>query len=486
MFALLIVALVTIGERIIPHPDYTPRAVAAARSNLPIYLPFIAAQKSNIVATARRINVPYFAGTIPFPQTAIAWFGRVTPTENYVDARLGYNDTELYIYVDALDRRLWYNPTPGTNALTAWDSVTIYLNRDGNTGTAPSANAFRLDAQLNDGQLPRTPWQASYHGTGTSWATANLSFTTTSGYRWFDNTHGGVNNDQDNKGWAITFHIPFTSLGLTTPPAAQTTWGIALALHDRDDAAGTPIADKLYPENFSATAPVTWAQLNFGLPTFTPPIAIPGGTIKIQNKLNGAIVKDSAVGGYSNCGTGLDIWNQWGNANYNGYTDFNIQNQSDVADFPCFSKYYITFPLDALPTNKAIISATLTLHQQGNSDPSQAQPSLIQVFTVNEDWDPATLTWNNAPLPAENMSRAWVDPIQQGCSNTSTPPWPCTPRIIDVSRAVANAYTAGKPLRLALYSADSDYHSGKYFTSSSTGDWNAAGRPTLDVLWGNP
>jgi len=26
----------------------------------------------------------------------------------------------------------------------------------------------------------------------------------------------------------------------------------------------------------------------------------------------------------------------------------NVQNQSDISDWPCFSKYYVTFPLDAV------------------------------------------------------------------------------------------------------------------------------------------
>jgi hypothetical protein len=42
----------------------------------------------------------------------------------------------------------------------------------------------------------------------------------------------------------------------------------------------------------------------------------------------------------------------------------------------------------------------------------------------------------------------------------------------------------GGPLRLALYEADSAYHSGKYFVTSNTGDWNAVARPTLAVVWG--
>ena len=55
-----------------------------------------------------------------------------------------------------------------------------------------------------------------------------------------------------------------------------------------------------------------------------------------------------------------------------------------------------------------------------------------------------------------------------------------------MSWAVAEAYASGAPVRLALYSADSDYHSGKYFVTSETGDWNEVARPTLQVRWGDP
>ena len=30
------------------------------------------------------------------------------------------------------------------------------------------------------------------------------------------------------------------------------------------------------------------------------------------------------------------------------------------------------------------------------------------------------------------------------------------------------------------------YHSGKYFTTLESEDWNAEGRPTLRVRWGDP
>ncbi len=48
--------------------------------------------------------------------------------------------------------------------------------------------------------------------------------------------------------------------------------------------------------------------------------------------------------------------NEWANRNYGDHPDFKIQNQPDVADWPCFAKYYITFPLTATPPSRAIVS----------------------------------------------------------------------------------------------------------------------------------
>ncbi len=125
----------------------------------------------------------------------------------------------------------------------------------------------------------------------------------------------------------------------------------------------------------------------------------------------------------------------------------------------------------------------MTMYQFGNSnqggsfDPNDPpQPSIIQVFTVADDWNESAINWNNAPLAVENVGRAQVDPMPLG------PPWPNVPRPWDVSRAVAEAYAAGQPLRLALYSADNELHSGKYFRSSDFGALSA--RPLLAVQMG--
>jgi hypothetical protein len=424
--------------------------------------------QSPIMGT-RRVNAPHFDGRVTASESAIFWFGRVTPTENSVDVRVGYNDDHLRIHVATFDRRLWYDRSPSPEDLIDWDSATLYLD----TGE----DVYRFDSQMVWWE-ERDDYQTAYRLDGSDWIADTTPFTTTSGWRG-----NAPNDDEDDRGWWTSYDVPFESVGLDGPPAQRTDWGLALTLHDRDDGAGTPIADQVWPETMASQQPVTWGQLAFGMPTHSPQRAIPDGTVTIRQGLEGATVVDADVGGSSDCAQPLwpDFFPTWGDLNYASKEFINIQNQADVADWPCFSRYYVTFPLDALPSDKVIISATLRLHLWGGAgegwDPGP-QPSLIQVLTVGQDWDESTLTWNNAPLARENVSATWVEPVDEYAEPPGIPyEW-------DVGRALAEAYARSEPLRLALYEADFDYHSGKYFHSSDVGDWNAEGRPTLSVTWG--
>jgi hypothetical protein len=451
-----------------PGPTLSPQIP----NDTSTFLPVIFNPQNN----TRTVNAPYFSSSVNFTQTAIFWFGQVTPSSNYADVRIAYTQSELYVYIAVFDRLLWYDPAHTASDLTRWDATSLYLNLSGGASGAPTPNAYRFDAQLNWDQTPRTPWQAAYRGDGAGWTPSATAFTSVSGWRG-----NAINDAIDDRGWAMTYHIPFASLGLSTPPPNNLAWGLGIVLHDRDSQSGPPNPDEAWPETFQPNAPSTWGQLRFGMPAYAPPGTVNRQTVTIRNKLNGVLVKDGMVGGGFICGGGLqDFWNTWGNTNFAGTTDFNIQDQSDVADWPCFSKYFVTFPLSSLPPGKVIVSASLTLHEFGNSgDPGQAKPSWIQVMTVDRDWDETTLVWNNAPLTSDNFGGAWVDPL------SSFPGWPGVPYTWDISRAVAAAYTAGGPLRLVLYSADSDYHSGKYFVSSDTQDWNETGRPTLQITLGD-
>jgi hypothetical protein len=148
----------------------------------------------------RRVNAPY---SVSGKEYAIFWFGRVTPTENSVDIRVGYHNDHLRIWVSAFDRRLWYDTSPSPDDLTSWDAVTLYLDTDANMGDVPDANTYRFDAQLVWWE-PRDDYQAAYRGNGGGWVRATIPFTTTSGWRGNE-----PNDDVDDRGWVLTYYIPF-------------------------------------------------------------------------------------------------------------------------------------------------------------------------------------------------------------------------------------------------------------------------------------
>jgi hypothetical protein len=421
-------------------------------------------------APLRRVNVPAFNGDIRFDETAVFWFGKVDNSSNHTDVRMGYNQIGLYVRTQTFDRWLWYNPNPSED-LTNADAVSLYLGIDG--------VLFRLDAQVNWWE-ERSRWQAAYRRIGDAWTRIPLEFTTRSGWRG-----NGLNQPVDGRGWTMDFDIPFASLGLAGTPASGTVWGLAIAVHDRDDAAFTPMPDQVWPDGMQPHASATWGTLRFGIPPYSAPgtRSNPPTSTLIRQGLNGATVPDADVGGGSVCGdpAGPEYFPTWGQLNYAGRTHVTIANQGDVADWPCFSKYYVTFPLEQIPAGKVILSASLKLHMFGNfGESASPHPSYIHVHSVDQAWDERTLTWNNAPLARENVAGTWVDVMREPLV------WPGVPYSWDLSRAVAEAHALGTPLRLVLYESDWNYHSGKFFSTSEVGDWNAVARPTLTVVWGDP
>ena len=450
----------------------------AAPDGHTIFIPLLSSPPDPNTFSAR-VNLPYFSdgSAQHFSEAAVSWFGAVTPSQNYADIRLSYDSTRLWVYFSASDHYLWYNPTPASSPLTDWDSISLRLDLTGTAGTALGAQSYRFDAAMSWYEA-RSAYQAAYRWQNGQWSAQPLAFQSTAGYDGYFN-----DNQRASRGWAITLEIPFASLGLAGRPSEGTLWGASLSMHDRDSLAGPPQADQAWPAGAQLVSPSTWAQLRFGLPDYgAHPGAVSGSDIIRRDPSRGLQVKDAGVGGTTPnlCpGDETYIWNQWGAGNFGSQGEFSIQNQSNIVDWPCFSKVYISFPLASLPANKQILSARLVLHHQGSAgNPGAAQPSLIQVLTVGQDWDEAGITWNNAPPPLENVARTWVSaPLDYGA-------WPKIRVEWDVTGAAARAYAAGQPLRLVLYEADAALHSGKYFTSSDTGDWNLAGRPALEIAWG--
>jgi hypothetical protein len=427
--------------------------------SLSVVHPTPVAGQSNPV---RRVYAPYFTGEIKPWRTAVFWFGRVTPTENSVDVRVGYNEDELYLRTAVFDRLLWFDSDSPSENLDEWDAISIYL--DPGTGTA-----YRFVTQLST--------RAVFVNQGSGWTEAEVPFSVFTVWRGSD----WNNNDVEDRGWGGTFQVSFVDLGLPRTPNKGTQWRLAVAVHDRDDAEGTVIPDKVWPESFDRNEPSNWGELVFGLPSYTPQPASAGGTAVIREGVEGAVVPDAAVGGTIPhlCGEGLDnaFWTEWPTLNYGDEGGFSIHNQADMADWPCFARYYVSFPLDTLPPGKTIVSATLTLHHWGNAAWEAAYPSYIWAYSVQGMWDEGTITWNNAPLAVDNLDVVRVDVLTPG----NSPGFPGVPYHWDVTQAVAEAYAAGRPVNLALYSSDTAYNSGKYFLSSE--DESVEGRPILNVVW---
>ncbi len=423
--------------------------------------------------TVPTIHIPYFAAGANPGQGAIFWLGKVEHGTNYADVRIAYDDQALVFFMHIFDRRVSYDDKAnGSSDLTQFDSVSLYLDIQNDLAAPLAAGSWRFDAAMSWWE-PRDNYQRAYTWDGSSWKAAAAAFETESGFR------AELNDDGDDRGWTMRYRVPFASMGLASAPAQGSVVRMVLALHDRDELDKPVLSDQTWPAGAAVNQPATWGHVAFGVPGYTAPGVVDPQLLTLRHGVDGVVVPDAAVGGHSECGYKYDpnYFDGWGEANYAGYAQFNIQNQWDVADWPCFSKFYITFPLDSLPEASGVVSATLTMYMFGNAGygPGDAKPSYMQVASVAEDWTEQTITWNNAPPVLENYTWSWVQPVDNPNDYSGRP------RTWDLSRAVADAYADGESLRLVVYSTDGDYHSGKYFWAAEA---DQEVRPRLDIMWG--
>jgi len=434
----------------------------------------------------RRVNVPYFGDGVAWAESAVFWLGKVDPPgapgKNYADIRVAYTAEELAIFVNVVDYYFWYDPDDAQpNDPTDYDAVAIFLDTAHDGAGSPQQDDYTFTRGLclygcGDGSR----FYKEGRGTGTGWDMAwTADWTAGTWASWHGNPPHNNNTNLFDYGWWTYIHLPWEALGRTGPPASGTVWGLGVILYDRDDLppAGA-VAPQSWPQDLGSTHPDTWGELNFGVPAWDPPAVVEQGTTVIRRGLGQSVVEDSWVGGGGTCSGGHegDPYSD----NYGTSADLFVENQELIADFPCFSKSFLRFHLDPIPAGKVIMSATLSLHHWSNADWTRAEPSLIWLSTVDGNWEENTLTWNNAPLARANLSATWVDVI----TPENSPDRPGVRYDWDATQAVAEAYAAREPLNIALYTADVNFHSSKYLTASDTGDWNAEGRPTLTIIWG--
>ena len=453
-------------------------------------------------STLRRVNAPYFSAGLDEDRRAIFWFGvneqGSPPTRNYADVRVGYTDQALHVEATVPDYYLWYDEDANASSdLTQYEAVAVYLDTAGDRAGTPQTDDYRFLVGLRHFEAGAN-YLRQARGNGSAW---NASWVPTSSWSgdsamsWYCNPGPNSNDCGIDYGWTAWFTIPWQTLGLAGRPANGTVWGLGVLLYDRDDASLTGyVVPQAWPENLSAGAPASWGELALSPPAYPPTPAVAQGTTVIRraSATDTSVVQDAWVGGGGWCGGGHEggADENHGGLNPDGSveeTELFAGSETAVTHLPCFNKSFLRFRLDAVPDNKVILSAQLKLHHWGNSgDPNapleedHPHDSYVWLYTAPDGWSETGITWNNAPLALQNMGGVLIVPLDAFAD------WPGIPYTWDATEAVAAAYAAGQPVSLALYDSAGGRNTTKYCTSSETGGWNLAGRPTLTVVWGEP
>lgn len=406
----------TATATVTPRPTNTATATATPTSAPATVTPSPTATPVTPV-TGLRTNAPLMDVAPGDPaldanQWAILWFGDVSPDGDYVQVRLVGASTHMLAYIQVM---------------------------------RPEA-AGQVVMSINGRSLP-------------------VTYRSTPGWEFGDRCGGTPGSC---RGWSAYRAIPWSEVG--GRPAAGDVWDLSASAYG-DGWAGA---------------------LRWGLPDYAGRTAAGAQTVRTL------LTADAMLGGGTDCGGDDDpsggrstsFFERWGTENL-GYLGgvlrplgaspyVNIQNQWDTADWPCYSKYYAAWSLSSLPAGAQVVSATVEMRQFGNAGYNPGYNSdgsintnggtgitVMQVYEVEQPWQETTITWDNAPLPAENVGRTRVMPLPGDCS--PTPYWYCNPGILysfDVTEIVKRALGDGRNWSsMALYTAAGQYHSGKYFSS---------------------
>ncbi|WKZ31563.1 MAG: PKD domain-containing protein [Candidatus Dojkabacteria bacterium] len=389
--------------------------------------------------TTQGLNVPFVVDKFPddsLYKSAVTWFGDVheDPSQAiqnnsvltrvyYYDKGAGANgddefDRGLQMFSHVIDRRLYYDTTNPYDDPQLWDSVSYYFYKSNSPGSTLNSNAYKITLGFNGNQTLYTTNHLK------AWQDANNDGLwepkTIDGYcpdgcniRVFSNYEGnGTNAASDNRGWRMQIDLPFNFFAndIMYKPDPGDIWRWAIEVNDKDSSGGS-VSQERWPTGANLTNPSTWAQMRFGDDNLTaddevyvPDTAGTSGTVTIINNVNGAVTEDIAVGGGSLCGaltqeenvddfrysSGAFAADGWGYRIYDDatlpaqYEFLNIQNQNNVADWPCFSRPYFKFPTTPVPSGKVIESATLKLFQFGNAGPSlygapKTSPTIVEL-----------------------------------------------------------------------------------------------------------
>ena len=66
--------------------------------------------------------------------------------------RVSYDNRGIHVNASVFDCHLWYDESLCLGDLTAWNAVSLYLDKDGNVGGASSASVYTLTV---NGTVPK-------------------------------------------------------------------------------------------------------------------------------------------------------------------------------------------------------------------------------------------------------------------------------------------------------------------------------------------
>lgn len=395
---------------------------------------------------------PYTANVALFPaafdgdeannynNTTVIWSGPVSPAGKHVQTRLLGRGDGVMVYIQVIRSR-------------ADGTVVLQINGRTFAATYGSSPSWEWGARCEGPDACRgwtawrlIPWAAlgGMPQVGDVWPLRQEAF----GYRWSGVLHWGLPD--------------YGGENVRTPLADWTAAEAAGEAAAREMAA--EVAGEIAAEEMAAGA----------------------GAVQL---LTLPLTADAPVGGNTNCGSDdwPDYFPTWGRRN----TDAEVasvtpeplgsitqastgQNQTDVADWPCYNKYYARFALDALPPGAQVLAASVEVQHFGNSgygagyDPDGAQDTVLQIYEVDAWWEEMEITWDNAPRPRENIGRMTIVPIDVTCPDLDR----CSvPYFFDITEIVRRAQAAGRAwASFATYTGSGDYHSGKYIWTREGAD----------------
>ncbi|MBE6880614.1 MAG: RHS repeat-associated core domain-containing protein [Ruminococcaceae bacterium] len=104
------------------------------------------------------------------------------------------------------------------------------------------------------------------------------------------------------------------------------------------------------------------------------------------------VVIDPAIVQSGSDVSGSFISSAFPNANYSTWDNLLVGNHESSGN----TRAYIKLTLPELEKSDVVVDAQFSIYQ-GSSVPTSFTAGKMYVYRINEDWDPATLTWNNRP-----------------------------------------------------------------------------------------